>query len=494
MSIVCKIRRLAGRSLSSLTRQEYIQQTMDDVEDQLKSLPDLQHHNKSVTIVGAGFAGCFCAWLLDRIGLKVTLVEASDRVGGRVYTLSNFIENRLIEAGGELIGLNHPYWIYLAKRFGLSMNLLTPEEDYSEQGLEMPIIINGHPLSKEQIIQLDVEMDSILMRISSDANQIIYPSQPWLEDEKTRYLQYVSIEDKFNEWHLEGLVRDLLSFQFENDNLAPISKQSYLGLLTQVKGGSINGDTNTYWDTVEVFRCSNGNQTLAKALTQNLNLKIENPVNKIIWDKESGKVHVKTKNETYISDFVVVTVPPSTWNNISFLINDHNPKHYQIPFQPSIGYASKLLSEVNSRFWIRRDLSPNGTFVNIGQTWEPTENQFITSGNDQKIGFTFFMHGKPPNKEELTYALDSMYKDSYIKSLNKQKLIEWRKKEYIKMGYSYFGLDKLDTYQYLYFPIRQFNNRLLFAGEHTTADFYGFMEGALKSGFRAASQIALWLV
>ncbi len=489
MSIVCKIRRLAGRSLSSRTRQEYIQQTMVGVEDMLKSLPDLRSHNKSVTVVGAGFAGCFCAWLLDRIGLKVTLVEASDRVGGRVYTFRNFIENRLIEAGGEFIGLNHPFWIYLAKRFGLSMNLVTPEEDYSEQGMEMPIIINGVRLSREEIIQLDAEMDTVLMRISSDAREIAYPSQPWLEDKKTRDLQHVSIEDKFNEWQLSGLVRDLLTFQFENDNLAPIAKQSYLGLLTQVKGGSINGDTSTYWDTVEVFRCANGNQTLADVLTQDLNVKINNPVRKIILDKNC--IHVETQDETYTSDYVIVAVPPSVWKNISF---QHGCNSYHVPVQPAIGYASKLLSKVRGRFWIRRDLSPNGSFVNIGQTWESTENQVITSGSQQNIGFTFFIHGRPKTEEELTDVIDFMYKGLYAKSLDKQQLIEWNKMEYIGMGYSYFGLGKLDTYQYLYYPIRNFSDRLLFVGEHTTADFYGFMEGALKSGFRAASQIGHWLI
>ena len=104
------------------------------------------------------------------------------------------------------------------------------------------------------------------------------------------------------------------------------------------------------------------------------------------------------------------------------------------------------------------------------------------------------MHGIPKGRVELTDALDFMYKGLYVKSLDKQRLIEWHKMEYIEIGYSYFGLNKLDTFQYLYYPIRDFDNRLLFAGEHTTADFYGFMEGALKSGFRAASQIGHWLV
>ena len=104
------------------------------------------------------------------------------------------------------------------------------------------------------------------------------------------------------------------------------------------------------------------------------------------------------------------------------------------------------------------------------------------------------MHNEPKIKEELTTVLDLAYKSLYAKSVKKQKFIEWHHEEHIRIGYSYFGLGKLNTLEYLYYPLKKVNRQLLFADEHTTTDLYGFMEGALKSGFRTASQISLLLV
>ena len=43
--------------------------------------------------------------------LHVTLIEARDRVGGRVRSFNNVIDGWVVEGGGELIGSNHPMWM-----------------------------------------------------------------------------------------------------------------------------------------------------------------------------------------------------------------------------------------------------------------------------------------------------------------------------------------------------------------------------------------------
>ena len=72
-----------------------------------------------VVVVGAGFSGLAAAYELSRAGYEVTVVEARNRIGGRVITFSDLVPGKNVEGGGELIGSNHPAWVAYAKQFEL---------------------------------------------------------------------------------------------------------------------------------------------------------------------------------------------------------------------------------------------------------------------------------------------------------------------------------------------------------------------------------------
>src|SRR2546428_10865138 len=69
---------------------------------------------KRVDIVGAGMAGLVAAWLLMRAGFKVTVYEASAKVGGRVRTLrEGFSSGLYAEAGAMRVPYSHRVTYYL---------------------------------------------------------------------------------------------------------------------------------------------------------------------------------------------------------------------------------------------------------------------------------------------------------------------------------------------------------------------------------------------
>ena len=85
---------------------------------------------QSIVIIGAGMAGLVAAYELSQVGHEVTILEARDRVGGRVNTLfSPFAEGQFTESGASRIPSNHQYTLDYAEHFGLSL-----EPFYSTSG------------------------------------------------------------------------------------------------------------------------------------------------------------------------------------------------------------------------------------------------------------------------------------------------------------------------------------------------------------------------
>ena len=83
-----------------------------------------------VLVIGAGFGGLSCAYQLQQAGADVRILEARNRVVGRVLSLGNFIPGRVVEGGAELIGSNHPTWMAYAKLFGLELReVASPHDD-----------------------------------------------------------------------------------------------------------------------------------------------------------------------------------------------------------------------------------------------------------------------------------------------------------------------------------------------------------------------------
>jgi monoamine oxidase len=76
---------------------------------------------RRVVIIGAGFAGLAAAYELRAAGYDVVVVEARNRVGGRVLTFRDFVRGKAVEGGGELVGKNHPTWVAYAKHFKLRL-------------------------------------------------------------------------------------------------------------------------------------------------------------------------------------------------------------------------------------------------------------------------------------------------------------------------------------------------------------------------------------
>jgi monoamine oxidase len=341
---------------------------------------------------------------------------------------------------------------------------------------------------------------------------------------------------------LSALFWPMLDFKLVNDEVAPLKDMNFLGLLCKVRAGQgermfepkpdvgYPANPGAYWDELEIFRCADG----CDALATKLKAAIETPQNK----KQLGKVHeneavtqihfakdgsvtlwhktTTKKNDGKFVDatparridgfsHVIFAIPPSVWSGVR-ITNDRPgtaPAKDIVYLNKEIGLlhmngAVKHFSKVEKRFWIKNGAAPYGGASRLGQVWEGTDNQTWVTGQDTVLSVFAGPVSKsnhPPTAADIKEGLGRLFpvKDGnpgYTASLVEPKFCNWPDEAFIKTGYwsplpkEIFAVSKKLTEPLL-------NGRLYFAGEHTDTGFFGYMEGALRSGERAANALML---
>lgn len=471
-----------------------------------------------IAVVGAGFAGLAAAYYLKKhpknkeaANINVTVFEprkddeGAMLVGGRVKTLEHFVPGRLVEAGAELIGLNHALWLTLARRFKLSLSVVTPEADFSGAGLEMPLCVEVN--SKRVELDDDAqeaafnEIDRAYVKLNRMAARV-NAQYPWRSGKLTAALDKCSVAAWMKRRKLSANAEAVMKFQMENDQTVPVDKQSLLGLLAAVKAGATSkhlaslSTPSEYWTQTEVFRCAHGNASLAKALQAEILSEgghfVEHAVHTI---NLSGRRPVITDATGYSHppfDWLVVAVPPKVYGDITW-----------VGFSPSgatiqCGPATKYLSRLTHRFWIEHNKAPSGADDRLGAFWEGTDNQ--AANGSLLFDLSFFGGGSNaaklvPSKRTRTNPIardiEHVLK-GYSAALDPVKTTDnvspenWPTADWIKTGYSCPAVGEVCSAGKF---LNQRHGKLVFAGEHTSMAFFGYMEGALRSGLRAASLI-----
>jgi monoamine oxidase len=187
-------------------------------------------------------------------------------------------------------------------------------------------------------------------------------------------------------------------------------------------------------------------------------------------------------------DCVVFAVPPSVWGDIE--IAPTHPK--DVIGVLGMGAAVKFFSRVKGRFWVRDGFAPMGGSLRIGQVWEGTDNQTRVKGQDSVL--SVFTGARTPPDTDYTDELAKLYPavsgrtdSGYAANLLRTLRVDWSRQPFIRTGYSSPRVGQVFTIgKELNEP---FLGRLFFAGEHTRMDHFGYMEGAIRSGERAARML-----
>lgn len=435
-----------------------------------------------VVVIGAGFSGLSCAYQLQNAGVDVTVVEARDRVGGRVWSIDNFIEGKVVEGGGELIGSNHPAWMSYGKRFGLEFRDVT--EPNKEKA---PIILHGRSYQDDELVALWDEIEETLDGLTA-ASRLVNLVKPWETPDAER-LDNESLATAFAARMLPSTARDGAFALLSNDNGCWPQDASYLATLASIAGGGYE----KFWTETEVYRCIGGNQQMAFKLAEAIgadHIRLGAAVARIVMGGPG--VTVTLGDGTVLeADRVILTVPPGAWGN--FHIEPMLPSG----LSPFMGPVVKYLSKVSRPFWIDDGLAPNSlSDTPVGETWEATDGQRKT--DDEPACLTAFSGGRaaeaclgfPAEERKAKYAnlIGETY-PGFERHAEKSAFMAWPREKWTQCGYSAPTLGQVTT---IYPRLAEgFEDKLHFAGEYTSLLFPGFMEGALDSGVKVARSLTM---
>jgi monoamine oxidase len=452
---------------------------------------------KSILILGAGLSGLSTAYELSLRGYKVTVIEARDYVGGRVFTLRKpFSDNQYVELGGELIGDGYKRFLKYAKNFSVEFqeNLTSTETGGSvaepPRGITSSAILRGrlfaagsisnenpYNLSKEEASDLPPAI--LFKHIAAVASE--------LRGEPSKIFDY----DKFSLAEIlrnRGVSEQMIKLMDISLNYNSIETASMGGVLWDARKRLAAG--------TKPIKVVGGNDRISKALFENavkLGAKfVFRAEVKRIFQNESFVRVTFTRNgrvESMEAERVVCTIPFSVLREIVFEPSLPEAKSEAIR---ELAYTriTKVFLQAERATWDERNL---GTSI---WTDTPCERIFNAAGKKgDRLGiFTIWTDGSGAEipesmgdderiewgKREFIKALPFM-KDKIRKTATKS----WTLDRYARGAYAHFTVGQLTSLQpFLKTPV----GRIHFAGEHTAEKFPG-MEGALESAERVVTEI-----
>ena len=429
-------------------------------------------------VAGAGLAGLAAARDLSALGADVTVIDARDRVGGRVWTIRDgFAESQHAEAGGDMIDEAQHEIRDLCKEVGLKLTRILR----SGFGYVRP-----DAAGKPRIVSRDASRG--WDRLATSLGAVIRPyrlaEQRWDTPIATdlarrsvaQWLDEVRADDE-----LRTTARGMRGFF-----LADPEALSLIALVDQFSAE----DKPAPWN---MYRIEGGNDRLATALASSLGDRVRLNTELVAVSHRGPGVRATVKHGRAASpiacDYLVLALPATTLRRVPITPALPAPQHDAIA-RLRYGSATRTLLQFSQRFW-RVPGRPKafGSALSFGAVWDGNEEQRGRSG----ILALLAGGGASAASQEIlardgaqgfTEALDWLGSKGAAVLASRQ--IVWDHDPLARGGYAYFdpAFDP-SLRAWLARPC----GRLFFAGEHTSIKWQGYMNGAVESGRRAAAEI-----
>ena len=440
-----------------------------------------------VVVVGAGLAGLSAACELRDAGVSVVVVEARDRVGGRVQ--GDALEGHPIELGGTWIGEGHTEMHALVGALGLKTFPTWNSGRSVVQFGTRQHRVNGTEaatLRLDPVVLADIAQG--LTRFGELA-QAVDPAEPWTHA-KAELIDGQTLETWLQRNLRTSTGRDYLRVATEAVFAADATEISLLHALFYAVS---NADMETLLAVdrgAQQDRVVGGSVLLAQHLAEGLDVRLSTPIAGITQDETHATVRTRS-GEVLPCDRVVVTLPPTLAGRL-----DYDPPlpawRDQLTQRLPAGTVVKTFAAYPTPFW--RDQGLNGQAASDAG---PVKITFDVSPPGGEIGVLLgFVEGgearrwqQLPDLERRRSVIKSLVRyfgpDAAEPTAYMEK--DWSAEEFTRGCYgAHFAPGVWTGYGH---ALRPAVGRIHWAGTEYAVQWNGYMEGAVRSGQVTAREL-----
>ena len=456
-------------------------------DTEMPALQPLPEH-ATVVVVGAGYAGLSAALALHDQGIDVQVLEAADRVGGRVLS-ERLPDGVVVDHGGQWVGPTQRNFLAAAERFGCATFPTFDTGTHLElwdDGVCRPFRGSG-PVDGAGLVAYDDAVDRIdamAKTIDLDAPTTTPCIEEWDGQTVQSYLEANVVDTDARKrlalsvqgvWTVEP--RDLSLFHF----LFYVASAGGYEQLMETEG------------CAQERRLEGGAQSVALAIAGHLaqRVSLDVPVRRIAQDDDG--IRVETKHGTVAASHVIVTASPGAVVDIAF--TPPLPVTRQRWMDRSVmGDVAKVHVIYDTPFWRKHGLSGQATVYGARDVGVVFDNSPADGSSGVLVAFIYADRlrrwSARPADERRTEVLSTLETLFGARAANPRHYTEknWPEDVWARGGYAANPAPG-SWFEHGARGWRTACGRIHWAGTETASVWNGYIDGAISSGQRAAGEV-----